>query len=183
MSQHPDKSGNHSPPQPTPAQERIEETLKTLQETLRHLQDNESIRDRSRPTSRHQDSSSQGCRTVAPAEPTPSTSRGSSSSSSISKCRSDGERNYHRRQVKRRLTEINGKLAEAEDRLGRLTRELNARRELERRAQAAMEEVSRFKGIRKEYGEHRFQDSFWGVNTPRLSTTAQATWCKTAFTC
>ena len=40
MSSNPDKSGNHSPPQPTPAQERIEETLRTLQEPLRRLLEN-----------------------------------------------------------------------------------------------------------------------------------------------
>ena len=125
MCRQPDKSGNHSPPPPIPAQERIEETLRTLKETLRRLQEGGSISDRSRPSNRHREPSSQGYRTVAPAAPTPSTSRGSSSSST-SKRPSDGEQSYHRRQAKCRLTEINGKLAEAEDRLGRLTRELNA---------------------------------------------------------
>ena len=166
MSSNLDKSGNHSPPQPTPAQERIEETLRTLQETLRHSQENGSIRDRSRPMSRNRDTSSRGNRTVSPAGPTQSMSRGSSSSSSTSKRPSDGEQSYHRRQAKRRLTEINGKLAEAEDRLGRLTRELNARRDLEHRAQAAREEVARLRGIRKEYGEHRFQDPLRGTSRP-----------------
>ena len=56
--------------------------------------------------------------------------------------------------------EVNGKLAEAEERLGRLTRELNSRRDLERKTQAAREERARLKGFRKEYGDHRFQDSF-----------------------
>ena len=159
MSSHPDKSGNHSPLQPTPAQERIEETLRTLQETLRPLQDSGSIADCSRPSCRNRD-----YRMVAPAEPNPSTSRGSSSSSSTSKRPSDGEQSYHRRQAKRRLTEINGKLAGAEDRLGRLTRELNARRDLERHAQAAREEVARLQGIRKEYGEHGFQEQVRGAS-------------------
>ena len=58
MSSNPDQSGNHSPPQPSPAQERIEETLRTLQETLRRLQDSGSIGDQSRPIGRHQVSSS-----------------------------------------------------------------------------------------------------------------------------
>ena len=93
-------------------------------------------------------------------------SQGLSSSSSTSKRPSDGEQSYHRQQAKRRLTEINGKMAEAEDRLGRLTRELNTRRDLERRAQAAREEVARLKCIRKEYKEHRFQDSFQGTSRP-----------------
>ena len=96
--------------------------------------------------------------------PTPSTSRGSSSSSSTSKQPSDGEQSYHRRQAKRRLTEINGKLAEAEDRLGRLTQELNARWDLERRAQQAREEVARLRGIRKEYGEHGLQEQVPGAS-------------------
>ena len=153
MNSHPDKSGNHSPPQTTPAQERIEETLRTLQETLRRLQDSGSNQDRSGPSSRNRDSSFRGYRTVAPAGPTPSMSWGSSSSLSTSKLPSDGEQSYHRLQAKRRLTKINGKLAKAEDRLGRLTRELNARRDLERRAQAARGEVARLGGIRKEYGD------------------------------
>ena len=182
MNSHPDKSGNHSPPQPTPAQERIEETLRTLQETLRRLQDSGSITDRSRPSSRNRDSSSRVYRTVAPAGPTPSTSRGSSSSLSTSKRPSDGEQSYHRRQAKTRLTEINGKLAKAEDRLGRLTQELNAKRDLERRAQAAREEVARLRGIRKEYGEHRFQEQVRGASRaahpgpqsqPKLHNTGQ----------
>ena len=166
MNSHPDKSGNHSPPQPTPAQERIEETLRTLQETLRHLQDSGSLQDCSQPSSRNRDSSSRGYRTVAPAGPTPSTSQGLSSSSSTSKQPSDGEQSYHRQQAKRRLAEISGKLAEAEYRLGRLTRELNARRDLERRAQAAREEVTRLRGIRMEYGEHGFQDQVRGTSRP-----------------
>ena len=109
-------------------------------------------------------SSSQGYRTVAPAQPTPSTSRGSPSSSSTSKRPSDGEQSYHRQQAKHRLTEINGKLAE--DRLGRLARELYARKDLELKAQAAREEIARLKGIRKENGEHIFQDSFRGSSVP-----------------
>ena len=165
MSQHPEKSGNHShsSPQSTPAQERIEETLRTLQETLRRLQQEGSIPDRSRSNNRSREPSSRGYRTVAPAPSTPSTSRGSSSSNS-SKRPSDGEQSYHRRQAKRRLTEINGKLAEAEDRLGRLTRELNARRDLERRAHEAREEVARLKGIRKEYGEHGVKEQIRGTS-------------------
>ena len=127
------------------------------QNSLRLLQDEGSIGDWSRPTGRHRDSSSRGYRMVAPAQPTPSTSRGLSSSLGTSKRPSDGKQSYHRQQAKHRLTEINCKLAEAKDRVGRLTRELNARRDLERKAQAAREEISRLKGIRKEYGEHRFQ--------------------------
>ena len=42
MSSNIDRSGSHSPPQPSLAQEGIEETLRTLQETLRHLQSNRS---------------------------------------------------------------------------------------------------------------------------------------------
>ena len=110
---------------------------------------------------------------VAPAQPTPSTSRSSSSSWSTSKRPSDGKQSYHRRQAKLRLTEINGKLAKTEDRLGRLTRKLNARRDLERKAQAAREEIARLKGIRKEYGEHRFQDSFRGPSGPKHPGTQQ----------
>ena len=64
MSRQPDKSGNHSPLQPTPAQERIEETLRTLQETLRCLQESGSILDRSPPSSRHRYLSSRGYRTL-----------------------------------------------------------------------------------------------------------------------
>ena len=135
-----------------------------ISETLRRLQESGSILDHSRPLSRHRDSSSRGYRTIAPAGPTPSTSRGLSSSSSTSRRPSDGEQSYHRRQAKRWLTEINGKLAEAEDRLGKLTRELNARRDLERRAQAAREEVARLCGIRKEFGEDGFQEQVRGAS-------------------
>ena len=134
MSSNPERSGNHSRPQPYPAQERIEETLRTLQETLRCLQSNGMLGDWSRPIGRHQDSNSQGYRTVALAKPTPSTSQGSSLSSGTSKRPSNGDLGYHRQQAKCQLAEINGKLAEAEDRLGRLTRELDARRDLKRQA-------------------------------------------------
>ena len=186
MSSNPDKSGNHSPPQPTPAQERIEETLRTLQEPLRRLLENWLIRDRSWPTSRNRDSSSQGYRTVAPVGPTPSTSRGSSSSSSTSKRPSDGEQSYHRRQAKRRLTEINGKLAEAEDRLGQAHRGAQCQKRLIAPSSSCQGGSSQIE---------RNPQRVWGTQIPRLSsrdqparaprpsTTVQATRCKTAFTC
>ena len=56
---------------------------------------------------------------------------------------------------------------------GRLTWELNARRDLERKAQAAREEIARLKGIRKEYGENRFKVSFRGSSWPTHSGTQQ----------